>query len=263
MSDQQQVADNLKPKKIVKYRSNNYDLGRVGDLSSRKGVKYNDAVIWGGESYNAGEDGVSQLVSLNREELVRFIFIPERHKGGRMVRPHYCKGDRGKSMEFPNLETLGYWQDRGTPNNVRWICPALTRLIVFDGFGTLKERKDDIIKSAVDWANKYAEKAKSECKNLATITFALPDLNKAEDYTEILTIFPCINPMDWTVYRLFELVKKDKEDENTCQLSRLSNDVLDLILEFCHRPEWSFKWYDDSIDKQLQLRAIQLKAVKE
>ena len=239
-------------KKLVVHRGTNGDLGRLR-YTTNKGI-VEDVVIWGGQSLNGGESGVSNLVLTNSEYLTRFIFLPERHKGGRMVRPYYCKNDRSKSNIFSKLNTIGYWGNMGTPNDVRWICPELTDLILFDQFidgkDNIKDIEDETRKSAVlmakIWVDNYGKRIRKECPKLERIIFALPDLTTSEKYITVLNLLPMMNKMDWIIFRLFEIVKKGKEDKKTCFISMLSNDTLDIILEFFDTPQWIEEWFCDS-----------------
>lgn len=222
---------------LVVHRMSN---GMRGARSMRGIVS--DATIWGGDCFNCGEDNVSTLVQAQREHLRRFIYLPESHKGGRMVRPLYCRGDRSSTMQFPLLKTLGYYEDCGTPLDARWIVPNLETLYVFDGG---RRRNGGSILDRWKASGNHQSlpmRVLTESPNIQEIIVAQPDFTEPFQFQVIRRLYPC--PLAWPTFRLIQVVLK-KENPITCPMAMLPEPLVNHILAFCPRGHFESVDYDE------------------
>ncbi len=84
--------------------------------------------VHNGEVWNAGEDDLSEICLHNASTLEEVYYCPNDTKGGTMIRPNYCKGDRSTPLLFPVLEKVTINCD-GLKTLLRtWICPNLVTL---------------------------------------------------------------------------------------------------------------------------------------
>jgi hypothetical protein len=215
---------------LVVHNQSNYETSD----KARAGTNAIDVTIWGGDCFNCGEDSVSTLIHSQREHLSRFIYLPTRHKGGRMVRPHYYRSDRLSTMSFPSLKTLGYYQDCGTPLDALWIVPNLETLYVFEG-GRRRPILDRWSVEPGDGTN-LPQRVLEECPNLREIICAKPDFSEPFQFQTLRRLMPP-HPLAWDCLRLLEVVLK-KEDRDTCPMAMLPGAAVDRIVSFCHRGHW-------------------------
>jgi hypothetical protein len=217
-----------------------------------------DATIWGGVCSNCAESEVSRLVSSQRENLIRFIYLPSRHKGGRMVRPHYGKGsDRRSTMEFPSLEILGYYEDRGSPAQVLWIVPKLKSLYVFgNSVHNMLERWNVSTTATTrvtggetpNGANDghpllLAWQVLDQCPSLQEIICATPDFKTPSKFHKHRRLLPP-RTIPWNKLRLLEIVLQKEQAINAdnsksdCPMAALPRHVVNHIVSFCHCEHW-------------------------
>jgi hypothetical protein len=216
--------------------------------------KETDVTIWGGDLFNCGESDVSRLVFERREHLKRFVCIPQNqnqnHKGGRMIRPHYYRGDRTSTMTFPSLKTLGYYEDRGTPQDARWLAPNLETLYVFQG-----PRYENSSMRILDrWAVKTGDRGLpqrvlEESPNLKEIVFcAKPDFSVPFQFqTRRRLVAPSSMPAG--SLRVLGVAIK-KENAETCPMAMLPAGVMSHIVDFCHSPHWKTFDYDEDNEEE-------------
>jgi len=206
-----------------------------------------DVTIWGGDCWNGGESSVSRLVQAQHEHLCRFIFLPESHKGGRMIRPLYCRGDRSSTMQFPLLKILGYYEDCGTPLDARWIVPNLETLYVFEGGrrhngnGALDRWK------ASGNQESLPMRVLTESPKLQEIIVAKPDFSEPFQFQAIRQLYPC--PLSWPTFRLIQVVLK-KENPVTCPMAMVPQPLVNHILTFCPYGHFECVDYDEKDDDE-------------
>ncbi|CAB9498065.1 expressed unknown protein [Seminavis robusta] len=203
--------------------------------------------IWGGCLANCGESAAAALVRSRREHLKKFIYLPERHKGGRMVRPYYSN-DRGATMEFPSLEVLGYYKDLGTPLDVKWIVPNLKTLVVFDGGRTGRAGRyghqwtTEASTPMPEWYERHhiddvLQRTRVQCPKLEQILVcAQPDYDSPEKMGVVRKLTPPF-PAPWECLRLLEVAARTPQG-GQCHICRLPTAVVDLVVSFFHSPKW-------------------------
>ncbi|CAB9529967.1 expressed unknown protein [Seminavis robusta] len=215
-----------------------------------------DVTIWGGNLWNCGEHSASKLVQSRRKHLQRFIYLPEAHKGGRMVRPHYYRGDRGATMDFPSLQVLGYYEDLGTPADVKWIVPNLKTLLVFCGVHRAW-LGDYVDRWSVQPANpppprrrqfrNLLQRIQEQCPDLEEVLVcAAPDYDVPEKIEVVRKLTPA-RPAPWECLRLLEVAVRKPQAGDLCFISQMPEAVMDLIVGYFHAPKW--KQEDFAVDK--------------
>eukprot|EP01084_Bolivina_argentea_P262085 443127_1 len=245
--------------KVVLVQADNGKLGHIDESCQN----VTDVIIWGGYSYNCAESGISSMLLNRFKELERFIFIPQKHKGGRMIRPKYCNGDRNGCMTFPSLHTLGYWADIGPPKKYGWICPNLKKLIVFEPivyYGTINKQK---------WISKLNEETLKDCPLLQTILYVrLPftekyntknenridkrakgyDFNNPMKYEIVIEMNAPID-IGWNISNVIQLIKQNKIQCNTqilCNIAEFMPDAItDTIFKYLFRLKWNITHYNN------------------
>ena len=216
---------------LVVHNQENY---HITDIVRSAGT-VDDVSIWGGNSYNCAEDATSKLVQANCENLRRFIFLPQRHKGGRMVRPWYTLSSRSASCIFPSIKVLGYYEDCGTPLDALWIVPQLETLYVFQGhYNDNKKMLDRWKAEPMDTDPSTAQslplRVLGESPNLQEIIVAKPDFSKPFHFQVIRRIVR--RPLIWQGLRWMQVVI-ERENPETCPLAVLPLSLIDCIIAFC------------------------------
>lgn len=210
---------------------------------------------------------MSRLVSSQRENLIRFIYLPSRHKGGRMVRPHYDNGsDRRSTMEFPSLEILGYYEDLGSPAKVLWIVPKLKSLYVFGNSvhnmlerwnvstpATITATEGETPNGANDGqALLLAWQVLDQCPALEEIICATPDFKIPNKFRMHRRLVPP-RTIPWKKLRLLEIVLRKEQaikdnSKSDCPLAALPRHIVDHIVSFLITSGWSqFEYSTDMV----------------
>ena len=217
---------------LIVHNQDNYGLSEmVGSAAGKKAGAIVDVTIWGGCSFNCGERSTSQLVQNHRESLLRFIYLPQSHKGGRMVRPLYDRGDRGSTSLFPALKTLGYYEDCGTPFDALWIVPNLEKLYVFQGFSNGSSTiLDRWTTESIDMDQTLPLRVLEESPRLQEIIVAVPNFSQPFRFHVLRRLVP--RPLTWKILRLLQLVLR-KERHETCPMAMLPSALVDRIVSFC------------------------------
>eukprot|EP01084_Bolivina_argentea_P262084 443125_1 len=250
------MSNKEEPAKVVLVKANNRKLRDIGKLC--KNVI--DVIIWGGYSFNGGEAGISKMLLNRFRELERFVFIPQDHKGGRLVRPKYYNGDRSGKQTFPSLHTLGYWADIGVPKEYGWICPNLKKLIVFEPYADYEKM---IKPKSITQLN---EEILKDCPLLQTILYVrLPLINEnysTDTYTrtigydfnnpmkyEIITEMNAPVDIGWDITNVIQLIKQNKIQCNTqilCNIAEFMPDAItDTIFKYLFRLKWNITHYNN------------------
>lgn len=244
------VYDSAEPGKFVAVRPEN----RLPRFHSVEGEPLHDVTVWMGNMYNNGEDAASRLVHGHRDTLRSFVYLPLRHKGGRMVRPHYYRNDRTKTMEFPLLETLGYWGDCGSPADIKWVAPNLKKLVLFAkgclSRDLLLERWTLNPQPMVNLRQTfYPQDTLTQCPNLEEILCAeVTDPYCSDSYRIVRRLVPPC-PLEWDKLKQLHLAKvagrnPDESNVTAGPLSHLPTTLLDRIVSFCHQPHWKVEDFD-------------------
>jgi hypothetical protein len=229
--------------RIVLLNSDN-NLFRLGDIPLADATK---EFLWGGNMHCHGERKASRFVYMNRRNLREFIYLPERHKGGRMVRPLYCEDYRRSYVLFPNVTLLGFYADLGIPTMINWVVPTLEALVVF-----VDDRHDRGLDVMQYWSvdNAEAGPVPADCQDLSQRTFrqcphlkeinvcASPDFSCPPGSFKILRRLVPPQPMPANCLKVLFVTACKPQDENVCHMAKLPVGVLDHILSLCHVTNW-------------------------
>ena len=223
---------------LVVNRPDNSLGGHPPSPLSSSEFQFRDVAIWMGSLYNCGEGEASILVQNNRTTLERFVYLPKAHKGGRMVRPNY----------YRSVTTLGYWEDCGTPTNVKWIVPQLKTLYVFsfphrvdtmlNHWKVADESQGDAVVDphAIRSFVRLPERTAEECPRLSEIFCAVVQGSAAPNEWRVVRRLKPPKPLDWTKLRLLHLAMRCETE--TCPLGNLPEAVMHKIVSCVHRPRW-------------------------
>lgn len=229
----------------------NHDNGDISRFFEDAADDITKAVLWGGSCLNGAESAVSFFLMKRTDTLESFVFLPEIHKGGRMVRPHYFHSDRGSTQQFPNLHTLGYYEDCGSPRDVLWITPQLKTLYVFSRPGRkihqrMLERWNVVgqHEAAEDPLPRHhqrlPERVWEDSPELEEIVVAEVKSGSGLEFRVLRRLEPP-RPLPWEKLRLLEIVlRKESQHKNpkACPFSMLPVSVVDHIVSFCHLGKW-------------------------
>lgn len=213
---------------------------------SNKEVSYEKIVVWGGEVFNGGESGLSELVDKNRHSLQEIIYLPERTKGGVMIRPKYYKGDRCEVVAFPKLREMTIRLDPAVyPPNFAWETVNLQHIrlahVLFTNERRIKEYRslDDIeyvpdeepllplatqIRSWLDTSTKFPQKVAAMYPKLEAISIALTSTKSIElggvgalpvGAFHDWAVLYVPKPIPWEIHRLL-LLGLCMSDSDTC-----------------------------------------------
>jgi len=170
-----------------------------------------DLIVWGGVVANCGEHTLSDLVDRHASTLRSLIYMPNRTKGGVLIRPKYHLGDRGGVQLFPNLERMAI---RLTPQlglaEYGWITPALTELtLLFDwnnlGRANVKSALLSVI--ATQDPASYVRKLAVKCPQLRQVHVDI--CQESDEMRKQTRLFSIVTPKErtpWDVVRLLYLV---------------------------------------------------------
>ena len=192
-----------------------------------------DITIWSGFIANCGESSLSSIVLKSCDTLTRFTYFPYRTKGGSMVRPLYCRGDRAGKVVFSNLQYLAMpchvimWTHSLAPCG--WITPSLKELSLIVPHTEI--RYDRILKNIQlikDEASLHTENPTLKTINITSGNF--------DDPTATQT---CLVKIECPVYLSTEIISllllvMTKERSTSCRLAALPKDIIRYIFNMLH-----------------------------
>lgn len=174
-------------------------------------------------------------------------------------------------MEFPNLTTLGYWEDCGTPANVRWTVPQLQTLLVFcfprivetmlnrhwrvtedeargDQAAVTTHSEPPLLRFARGFYDRLPNRTAEQCPQLREILCAVVEDNNAAtpNTWQVARRLQPPKPLEWIKLRLLHLAVDAKNRGEECPLAQLPEAIMHRVVSYCHRPRWKVTNY--SID---------------
>jgi hypothetical protein len=203
--------------------------------NSRKSPMYKHVTVWGGVIANCGEDQVSDCVNNSRDTLESFTYFPASTKGGVMVRPLYCRGDRNGTVVFSALTDLTMplraldWSE--TLTKCGWITPKLKSLCLLTPYevGVTSLTQIPILEGLL------AEAPHLEQIRIATAEFGTPDVINVK-----ISILPPA-PISWEKKRLL-LIALKKESMPACPLASLPVDIMQYLFSMLGRADWKIEY---------------------
>jgi len=234
-------------------------------------------IVWGGCVANIGEDNLSRFVDAGAEVLEHMTYIPDRTKGGVLIRPKYYRGDRGGQQVFPRLTELTIRLSPVLlPLESGWLMPGLQRLrLLVDVKGeTLKGGVPCALQSDLrTWLGLQRRRRclpnvmMTACPELDSISIAL---GSTQDETQEQTDWFVMKPprlVPWEVHRLLLLPILHREQggdrpeddieqrPEASSLASLTLPLLDVVLSFLGRRRWEYDVRSISVEvaERLQL----------
>lgn len=225
------------PGVILLLNQDNYtitdSIERESSSNAEKG--FLSLIIWGGTVANCAESALSRFVLDKYDQLKRMVYFPARTKGGAMLRPKYCEGDRMGAAEFPNVEEMIVPYFTITSFNfpegqiARWIAPNLKRITLLTNQNEFEASHWDslVLPNAVRYQYPF----------ITDISVAY-----ADPYDVAMTIYPVLS--FHSVLRCPEecrrllLAAVAKGQPPNCHIGKCSHLVVSYILNYLRVPDW-------------------------
>jgi hypothetical protein len=188
-----------------------------------------EITVWGGCVANCAESSLSRLVDKHAATLRQVTYIPERTKGGVLVRPKYHRGDREGNQNFPLLESLEIRLSPSIqPFEYGWNTPALRELTLSIDLASQRSPPSAASLARVldvrDPGHGYARHLHEHCPSVEAVHVVVC---RADDTRRsrlrLCSVRPPSEPVPWEVFRLL-LLLTHKPDEA----------VADEATERCH-----------------------------
>ena len=199
------------------------------DHEREPGVLYDEITIWGGRILNCGESQVSYVVYCSRNSLQKFTYFPAYTKGGAMVRPLYCEGDRSGKCDFSNLESLSMplqvIEFTQSLHKCGWVTPRLKTLTLLDQNSDHNAGGPEILA--------LAQNIVSENPQLERISISVADFSSPASERRVVSLLTPVNLSRDKVTLLLLALKK--EDPTTCLLARFPSDLIIYIYSMLTR----------------------------
>lgn len=243
---------------------NHFDAGSFApgrSCTDIGGGECQELIVWGGCVANCGEDSLSRIIRHNVMSLRSVTYSPDRTKGGCLIRPGYCRGDRAEKMQFPALTDLTIrLVPPLLPYDYGWITPQLHRFRLLCVV-TARHRNRDMYGNGiqdcnlpnfnglqrwlrVDVPGGMPNRLLDACPQLESITIALCSTKDEKCVqTDWLKLFPP-RPMSWSIQRLLLLpLAKPVRDAasgniNISLLSNMSVNIMKIIFGFLGTSRW-------------------------
>jgi len=247
---------------LTYYNCANYDfIGRMRLLEEAAPeaahVRCTSLRVWGGIVANCAEHELSALVDENAASLRSVLYMPQRTKGGVLIRPKYYCGDRVGRTTFPVLKALAIRCSPALlPADYGWVTPALEELTILVDPDVTCER--DVarwldlsdaglcelvrtggtgrVQPSIDPAEQRS------CPDLHRVHLVLCRTDDQGMGQVLLMSAKFRFRPDWEVERLLHIVaaKPDTTDETTAVCHAALGQALPMILQYlADKPVWT------------------------
>eukprot|EP01036_Dinobryon_divergens_P029246 gene29246-38315_t len=176
------------------------------------------------------------------------IFVPEKTKGGVLVRPKYYNGNRAGRAQFPALNFMAITAEARNPYKWGWDTPSLTDLVIvarderFDSAASLSNVARttflDIRKHSPLLQRIYFRRTAFCFDNgdkewlPLTLGAGIAPSRLMDAFTVLAIHGPC--GADWSQVRVI-LAARGRSTRSDCLISKLPYNVLQYIVQFMGR----------------------------
>jgi len=231
-------------------------FNRDNAFGRREHTRLEQLVVWGGCVANCGEDDLSRLCDKHAAKLRTLTYVPNRTKGGALIRPKYHKGDRAGRQSFPLLTDMAIRaMPLLLPFEFGWDTPQLRELTllinvcdkmpsVHQGqiLARLREELRDVLSLEGDQG--FVRRLHATCPTLERVHIeAYRPNDETRTQLRLLTIHTPNTSANtpWSVLRLLHLVatKPDQySDEHTERCHEALRQAIPLMMQHLVTPPW-------------------------